>query len=166
MRHKDTLVRVLFVCMGNICRSPMAEALFRHHVRQRGLEHHFLVDSAGTGSWHVGEPPHRGTQRVLDRHQVDWTGLEARQVSAAELQGWDMVIVMDDDNYRSLMSLSPKYPERIRRMLDFHPQAPFQGVPDPYATGHFDEVYDLLNTATKALVDYLVKEYAIEDPDA
>lgn len=165
MRNKEAPIRVLFVCMGNICRSPMAEALFQHHVRQRGLDHRFVLDSAGTGSWHVGEPPHRGTQRVLEQHQVDWTGLVARQIVSTELQDWDMVVVMDDDNYRSLMSLSPKHPERIRRLLEFHPQPPFQGVPDPYATGRFDEVYDLINTASKALLDYLVQAYAIEDLD-
>ncbi|MDA8193671.1 MAG: low molecular weight phosphotyrosine protein phosphatase [Thermaerobacter sp.] len=148
--------RILFVCLGNICRSPMAEALFRHQVQIRGWTDRFVVDSAATGPWHVGERPHRGTQRVLNAHAVDWTGITARQLTAAELSRWDWILVMDEDNYRDVMALGPTHPERVRRVLEFDPlRAPGRDVPDPYATGRFDDVYKLLERAVGGFLDYV-----------
>ncbi|MCB0162534.1 MAG: low molecular weight phosphotyrosine protein phosphatase, partial [Caldilineaceae bacterium] len=87
-------ISVLFVCMGNVCRSPMAEALMRHMVAQAGLDDQIIVDSAGTGDWHVGEPPHRGTRRVLAAHSVPTDGMAARMIGPGDLHHFDYLIVM------------------------------------------------------------------------
>ena len=95
-------VNILFVCMGNICRSPMAEAVFRERITQAGLADHFEIASAGTGDWHVGEPPHRGTRETLKRHGINPSGLIAEHVSQAMLDHADYVVAMDYENLADL----------------------------------------------------------------
>src|SRR5437762_1508755 len=97
-------VRVVFVCLGNICRSPMAEGVFRHLVKEAGLQDKIEVDSCGTGSWHIGEPAHSGTQRVLAKHGMDYKH-EARQLCNADLTDADYLVAMDSDNLRGIRRL-------------------------------------------------------------
>lgn len=148
-------IRVLFVCMGNICRSPMAEAIFRHLVEQAGLSDRFEIDSAGTGSWHVGEPPHPGTQRVLARHNISTAGMRARQVRSADIDQFDYILVMDRENLADLGRFHPRARERAKLLLSFAPELGVDEVPDPYYNGRFDEVYQLIETACRNLLAYI-----------
>ncbi|MEF3275985.1 MAG: low molecular weight phosphotyrosine protein phosphatase [Chloroflexus sp.] len=148
-------IRVLFVCMGNICRSPMAEAVFRHLVNQAGLSEYFEIDSAGTGGWHVGEPPHWGTQRVLASRNISTAGMRARQVRATDIDQFDYILVMDRENLADLSHFHPKARERAQLLLSFAPELGVDEVPDPYYNGRFDEVYHLIETACRNLLAHI-----------
>ena len=128
------MVSVLFVCLGNICRSPMAEAVFRHYVQQEGLSDKIQIDSAGTYHGHVGQPPHHGTQQVLKENQINYDGITAREVQKEDLERYTYVIAMDDQNIRDLTRLVDNRIPTIHRFVDFIPNTTYQGVPDPYYT--------------------------------
>jgi len=150
------MIRVLFVCLGNICRSPMAEAVFRHKVREAGLADRIEADSAGTGSWHIGKPPHQGTIDVLTRRRIDYSGIIARQVSKNDLDKFDYIVAMDENNVKNLRSLGGDSDNgKIVRLLDFVPEQPIRDVPDPYYTGNFDEVYELVDQGCEKLLDHI-----------
>lgn len=146
------MVHVLFICLGNICRSPMAEAVFRDMVARKGLSNLIEIDSAGIGDWHVGESPHAGTRRVLDDNGVDWTGIRSRQVTRAELQEADYVVAMDDDNMSALKRLGAEPSEKVFRLLDLVDDAPSKEVPDPWYDGRFEHVFELVTAGCKALL--------------
>ncbi len=153
------MVKVLFVCLGNICRSPMAEAVFRHKVKQRGLDDQIEVDSAGTGHWHIGDPPHEGTRLILDQHQIDHQGIKARQVTPTDLNHYDWIIAMDEQNARDLKQIAPKGTEhKIKLLLDFLPASSSLNVPDPYFTGNFEEVYHMIDQSCDYLLEALINE--------
>jgi protein-tyrosine phosphatase len=142
--------RVLFVCMGNICRSPTAEGVFRHLVVNAGLEDQFEIDSAGTGAWHEGErPDRRATAAAADRG-VALSG-RARQVTRDDFDDFDLIVAMDSDNLRNLRQLAPAGTEHKLRMLDD------VDVPDPYygLGDHFAEVFDQVQSASERLLDEL-----------
>ncbi len=154
-------MRILFVCLGNICRSPMAEGLFRREIERRGLEGLVEVDSAGTGSWHIGEPPDERAQRAIARRGVDISHLRGRQVKRPDLEAFDLILAMDRENYADLLSLADDaQAERIRLFLDFAPGAAGQEVPDPYFGGEegFEHVLDLLEQAAAGLADFVEEE--------
>ena len=152
------VARILFVCMGNICRSPTAEGVFRETLRTRAPELHVHVDSAGTHAYHVGEPPDRRACRAAARRGIDLSGQRARRVSTADFSAFDLVLAMDEDNFRILSGISPpEYRSRIRLFLEFAPEAGRDSVPDPYyggATG-FEYVLDLVEEASLGLLAYL-----------
>ena len=151
------MIRVLFVCLGNICRSPMAEAVFQQKVRLAGLEDRIEADSAGTGGWHEGEPPHVGTRRVLAAHHVPYDG-RGRQIRADDLRTFDYIITMDEQNFRDVSAL-PMGTGRMVRFLDFAPQSDVREVPDPYYTGEFDKVYALADAAADGLLAAIRREH-------
>ncbi|NBI29121.1 low molecular weight protein-tyrosine-phosphatase [Chengkuizengella marina] len=151
------MIRVLFVCLGNICRSPMAEAVFRHKVNKRGLQNKIEVDSAGTGDWHIGNPPHEGTRNILDEYEVDYTGLKARQVVVEDMNDFDYIIAMDEKNLKDLKMLSKDKEIQIYRMLEFLPSSEITNVPDPYFTGNFDEVYEMIDSSCEQLLETMIK---------
>jgi len=154
-------VRILFVCLGNICRSPMAEGLFRRELERRGLDHLVQVDSAGTGPWHVGEPPDARAQRAIARRGVDISSLRGRQVKHADLNAFDLILAMDGENLSDLLAMAnDEQAGRIRLFLEFAPQAGTREVPDPYYGGEegFEHVLDLLQQAASGLADHVEEE--------
>lgn len=156
------MVKVLFVCLGNICRSPMAEGVFRHLVKAAGLQDQVQVDSAGIGAWHVGEPPHAGTRKMLREKGVDAAGLVARVVTAEDLLDFDYVIAMDRENVAELDPLQPRTRRRtIHLLMDFAADARLKEVPDPYYTGNFVETYGLVETGCRGLLEHIRREHGL-----
>ena len=151
----QTIASVLMVCMGNICRSPTAEAVLRHKLHASGLESHVKVDSAGTHAWHAGAPPdHRSQQHAL-RRGYDLSALCAREVVAADFERFDLILAMDWDNLALLEERCPEGSRhKLRRLTEFarHHDSPV--VPDPYAGGgaDFELVLDLIEDACDGLI--------------
>jgi len=148
-------MRILFVCMGNICRSPTAEAVFREHVRRHAPELVVEIDSAGTHDYHVGEPPDTRAIKAAARRGLDLSGLRARQVEDADFERFDLILAMDRLNHDTLLERSPReYHPRIRLMLEFAEDPEGLDVPDPYYGGAkgFDEVLDLVEEAAAGLL--------------
>lgn len=149
---------VLFVCLGNICRSPLAEGVFRHLVEERGLSERFVIDSAGTGAWHVGQPPDRRSVEVAEAHDIILTG-RGRQVRAHDLRRFDVVVAMDRDNLEDLRDLAEATDggARLHLLREFDPQADSPDVPDPYFDGAsgFETVYQMVRRSCERLLDAL-----------
>lgn len=147
-------MRILMVCLGNICRSPMAEGLLRALARSQSLVIH--TDSAGTGDYHVGEPPDRRAQAAMQRQRIDISDLRARQFIAADFDRFDLLLAMDTHNLQDMRELAPNFAlaEKAKLIMDFAPTYPLREVPDPYTGGDedFDEVYRMLREACENLL--------------
>ena len=153
------MIQVNFVCLGNICRSPMAEAVFKEMVDEANLSDQIAVDSAGTGSWHVGEMAHRGTRRVLAQHGIEYAG-RARQVTREDMQPEHYVIAMDESNVDELRRRFGDHP-RLYRLLDFASESKVQNVPDPYYSGNFEYVYQLVKDGCRGLLETIREEHGL-----
>lgn len=147
-------IRVLAVCLGNICRSPTAEAVLRHKLAVAGLDGHVEVDSAGTGGWHVGEPPDPRSQHHAARRGYDLSRLRARRVAEEDFHRFDLILAMDHDNLADLQRLAPDGVRRAELRLFAEIE-----VPDPYLSGPagFERVLDLVEAASDAWVQDLVR---------
>jgi protein-tyrosine phosphatase len=153
------MIHILFVCLGNICRSPMAEAIFREKAKNEGLADRIKVDSAGTGDWHIGKPPHQGTREILKAKRISDEGLFARQIKASDLKEYDYIIAMDTENVKNIKKLAGHSSTvKIKRLLDFVDNHLLTDVPDPYYTGNFDEVYELINDGCERLLQEIKKD--------
>lgn len=151
-------VKVLFVCLGNICRSPTAHGVFAEMVRRAGLSQHIEVDSAGTGDWHVGSVPDSRTAAVARRRGYDLSALRARQVSRADFADFHYVLAMDNTNLEDLKRMRPAtFDGHLGLFLAFHSGSKVTEVPDPYYGGAdgFDTVFDLVEGAAQGLLDHL-----------
>ena len=148
-------MKILFVCMGNICRSPTAEGVFRAHARRHAPGLDLEIDSAGTHAYHVGEPPDPRTISAAARRGIDLAGLRARQVSDDDFERFDLIVAMDRLNHATLLDRSPpEHRERIRTLLEFAGKTAPADVPDPYYGGAkgFDDVLDLVESAVEGLL--------------
>jgi len=151
-------LRILFVCLGNICRSPTAEGVLRTLAAREAPELRLEVDSAGTADFHVGEPPDPRTQAAGLRRGYDLAALRARVIEPADFGHFDLILAMDEDNLRVLRRRAPPHVhERLRLLLEFAPDADSRDVPDPYYGGPngFEEVLDLVEAATRGLLTHL-----------
>lgn len=144
---------VLFVCLGNICRSPTAEAVFYARARSAGVEVH--IESAGTSGWHIGETPDSRSQAAGRKRGYNFTGQESRKVCMNDFVIFDYILAMDEKNKRDLLSICPApYQAKVKLFLEFAPDISARDVPDPYygGTGGFDHVLDLIEAASDGLI--------------
>jgi protein-tyrosine phosphatase len=154
------VVRVLFVCMGNICRSPLAQGIFENVLRREGLEDEVFVDSAGTGAWHVGSPPDERAQRSAGQRGLDLSSQRARRITPEDCKTFDYILTMDEDNYHAVASLC-RGSAVVRPFLDFAANSPETEVPDPYYGGPdgFEYVLDLVEDASEGLLEDIRKRH-------
>ncbi len=153
-------MRLLFVCMGNICRSPSAEGVFRRVLAERAPDLSVEIDSAGTHDYHVGNPPDRRAIEAARRRGIDLSTLRARQVSTRDFEWFDLILAMDDENVDELKRRAPReYHSRIRLLMEFAPNASLRHVPDPYDGGAqgFEQVVDLLEEAAEGLLEEVLR---------
>ena len=155
------MVRVLFICMGNICRSPLAQGVFEELVRSEGLEGEVFVDSAGTGRWHLGSPPDERAQRSARVRGLDLSAQRARQVTPDDCQSFDYILTMDEENYRAVSALCRESGAKVRPFLDFAPDRPEWEVPDPFYGGPegFEHVLDLVEEASEGLLQTIRNQH-------
>jgi len=152
------MIKVLFVCMGNICRSPTAEGVFTKLIEDRNLARLFKVDSAGTHAYHVGDAPDLRAQKAARNRGVELAHLRARKFTYADFENFDFILAMDDDNYAILIDACPDgHKEKVRYLLDFAPDLKVREVPDPYYGGSygFERVLDLVEEASEGFLKEL-----------
>ncbi|NYE04505.1 protein-tyrosine phosphatase [Bacillus niacini] len=152
------MINVLFVCLGNICRSPMAEGVFRDLLKKENLSSKVSVDSAATSSWHIGSPPHKGTLAILKKYNISAQGLVGRQLTKEDFETFDYIIGMDESNVQNIFEITgkPNHP-KIIRLLDLTQHN--KDVPDPYYTGDFEETYQLVSEGCQALLEKIRHEH-------
>lgn len=150
-------MKILFVCLGNICRSPMAEGLLRKRAAERGIP--LTVDSAATSRWEVGNPPYPGTQEVLRKAGVDFSMMRARQITEDDFYRFDYIIGMDQNNLQDLKAIAPKETkEKIFLYMSIVPGKEQTAIPDPWYTGDFQETYEMLTEGLDKWLDLFEKD--------
>lgn len=152
------MVKVLFVCLGNICRSPTAEGVFRKLVESEGLLKKIEIDSAGTHAYHVGETPDPRAQEAALRRGIDLSVLRGRKAIRSDIEQFDYILAMDDENYHNLISICPDgMEEKISLFMTYADSRPEEEVPDPYfgGTGGFDRVLDMVEEASSGLLQVI-----------
>lgn len=148
-------VSILFVCMGNICRSPLAEGIFTHITETVQQQHRFHVDSAGTGGWHAGNPPDPRSMEIAARHGIDISGQRARQVNTDDFERFDLILCMDEDNLARLSQSCPPDLQHKLHLFSQYTHGTTHSVPDPYYGGAdgFLTVYNMLFTGCKSMLE-------------
>lgn len=155
------MTRILFVCMGNICRSPSAEGVFRHILSEQPQNIEVHVDSAGTHAYHVGEPPDPRAQSAALRRGVDLSSIRARKVNANDFESFDLILAMDQLNLVTLLEMCPQeHARKVALFLDYHEEQEHKDVPDPYYGGGtgFEHVLDLVEAASHGLLAELARK--------
>lgn len=150
--------RVLFVCMGNICRSPTAHGVFRHIVMAQEMEHQVQVDSAGTHNYHPGSPPDQRSQKHAAQRGYDLSDLRARQIKDSDFERYDLILAMDWDNLALVQAQCPdEHQAKVRRLTEFCQTLTNQVIPDPYygGTNGFEDVLDLVEDACEGLIRHV-----------
>ncbi len=156
------MVKVVFVCLGNICRSPTAEGVFRHLVEQQGLGEQIIADSSGTSGWHNGDAPDRRSQQIAKARGIDLSGLRSRLAVAEDFHEFDYVLAMDGSNYNNLLAMCPPgHEDRLHMFMKFAPELGRMDVPDPYYHDGFDSVYDMLEAASAGLLADIRERYGL-----
>ena len=148
-------IKVLFVCMGNICRSPTAHGVFEHLVKNEHLSHKIEIDSAGTHAYHVGESPDRRARETAQTRGIDLNYIKARKVNESDFEYYDYILAMDSDNFAVLDNQCPEeYKQKLSLFLDFAPEHPLDEVPDPYYGGikGFENVFNMVDAASRGLL--------------
>lgn len=158
-------INVLFVCLGNICRSPMAEGIFAHLIAEKGLSDRFFVDSAGTSGYHEGERADRRMRETAGKHGVTLTS-RSRMFLESDLREFHYVVAMDSSNHRNMLQLKKpdvEYPSEVLMMRDFDPQPDSRDVPDPYYGGQrgFEDVYDILLRSNETFLEHLREKHSL-----
>lgn len=155
-------VRIVFVCLGNICRSPLAEGICRAHIEERGLAHAFVVDSAGTAAYHVGEPPDPGSVRIGLERGVDIRAQRARAFRRSDVDEFDFIVAMDRSNVQNILRVAAAKQGQVLLFRDFEPAAMEPDVPDPWGLGAraFAEVFDILDAGMPGLLDHVLRASA------
>lgn len=145
-------MKILMVCLGNICRSPLAEGILRSKIERANLD--WSVDSAGTSSWHIGAQPHKGSISIADENGINITNQRGRQFSVRDFDAFDLILAMDSENYQNIVQLAKdnSQEDKVKLMLNYAHPGSNMAVPDPYYTGDFQEVYDLLDLACANLI--------------
>lgn len=154
------MIKVLFVCTGNICRSPTADGIFRHVVEAEGLAAAVECDSAGTHGYHVGEAPDPRTVKAAAARGFDLSALRARRVTREDFQKFDLILAMDQGHLAHLDAMRPPGARaQVKLFLEYHPGGMLKDVPDPYYGGPqgFEDVLDLVEETSRALIKYLVR---------
>ena len=148
-------MRILLVCLGNICRSPMAEGVLRHLAKEKGID--VQIDSAGTNRYHTGEPPDDRAQAAMRRYDLDISDLRARTIEPHDFYSYDLLLVMDKSNLREVRALAPieELKPKVKLLMDYAADHELREVPDPYYGGDdgFDQVYHMLVEACNALLE-------------
>ncbi len=155
-------VSVLFVCLGNICRSPTAHAVFRNMVAEQGLENEIEIDSAGTAAYHIGKHPDMRSMEVARNRGIEMLDLRARKVDFGDFYQYDYILAMDDENYHNLMEMAlPEHHDKIQMFLDYSQDYDEREVPDPYYGGAqgFEHVFNLVGSASEGLLEHIKKRH-------
>ena len=159
-------IKILFVCLGNICRSPLAEGIFRKKIMEKGLSEHFEVDSCGTSDYHIGDQPDQRTRDNALKHELKLSH-RARQISLHDLNKFDYILVMDRDNLIQIKDLfiNDGFRDKYYLLRSFEMGADSEDVPDPYFGGAagFENVYQIIDRATEGLINYLQKANPIQN---
>lgn len=159
------MIKVLFVCLGNICRSPLAEEVFKHYVQKKGLENKIICDSAGTSSYHLGENPDKRTIKNARNNGIELAH-KARQFNVNDFEDFDYILAMDNSNLQNILKLKPAHIDKceICLMRDFDEVAKAsKDVPDPYFGGDegFQEVFEILERANSKFLDHLLEKHQL-----
>ncbi len=163
------MIKILFVCLGNICRSPTAEGVFRHKLNQAGIRDGYLgsifLDSAGTGAWHVGSPPDRRSQEMALKYGVSLKDLRARKITRQDFSDYDYILGMDQENIRNMKAVCPPdHHHKISLIMDYAENCPgITEVPDPYSGGleGFDRVFDIIDRGSAGLLKHIQAHHTL-----